>query len=132
MRADSELMVITKSKDMIKYLFDISENAPKKFRFSLISKMQDNALDVLESLIKANEFKPGADINENNKRREYQQKAIADLKVLDALIMIAREQQCILPKQYEIMSGLISDCVNLTGAWINSDKKRFQNTGIRL
>ena len=54
MRADSELMVITKAKDLITYLFQISENAPKKFRFTLISKMQNSALNVLEDLILAN------------------------------------------------------------------------------
>ena len=38
MRENSELMVITKSKDLIAYLLEVTENAPKKYRFSLTGK----------------------------------------------------------------------------------------------
>lgn len=131
MRADSELKVITKAKDLISYLFQISENAPKKFRFTLISKMQNSALNVLEYLILANEIMLGS-AEDNKTRKDYQHKAIANLKVLDALAMSARQVNCILPKQYEVLSRHISDCVKLTGAWINSDKKRSDNMGMQL
>lgn len=47
MRSDSELMVITKAKDIISYTFTVAENAPKKFRFTLITRMHNLALDVL-------------------------------------------------------------------------------------
>lgn len=117
-------MVITKAKDLVKYVLVISENAPKKYRFTLVSKMQNNALDVLESLILANEILLGFGEEDNIKRRYFQQTAIAKLKVLDALAMVSLEQKCILPKQYENLSRIISDCLKLTGAWINSDKKR--------
>lgn len=132
MRSDSELMVITKAKDLISYSFTIAENAPKKFRFTLITKMHNSALDVLENLILANEIPLGKNEKDNKRRRDYQQMAIAKLKSLDALIMIAREQKCILPKQYEILTKNISDCIRLTGAWINSDKKRLVSMGIQL
>lgn len=125
-RANSELMVITKAKDLIKYVFVISESAPKKFRFSLIGKMQSISLDILENLVLANEILLGDNIEDNRKRKDFQHMAIAKLNILDALCMAAREQQCILPKQYEVLSRLISDCLRLTGAWINSDKKRIQ------
>ena len=124
MRADSELMVITKAKDLIAYLFRISENSPKKFRFTLISKMQNSALDTLECLILANEVMLG--FTEDNKaRKDLQHKAIANLKVLDALAMTARQVGCIIPKQYEVLSRHVSDCIKLTGAWINSDRNRL-------
>ncbi len=130
-RADSELMVITKAKDLISYLFQISENAPKKFRFTLVSKMQNSALNSLECLILANEIMLG-NAEDNKSRKDLQHKAIANLKVLDALAMSARQVNCVLPKQYEVLSRHISDCVKLTGAWINSDKKRLDSTGMRL
>ena len=59
MRADSELMVITKAKDIVAYVILISENAPKKYHFTLISKMQNTALDILENLILTNEARIG-------------------------------------------------------------------------
>lgn len=125
MRADSELMVITKAKDIVSYWMLISENAPKKYRFTLISKMQNTGLDVLEDLILANEAQLGT-----RERYDYQKQAIAKLKVLDALSMIGKQSRCILPKQYEYLSRLIADGIKLTGAWINSDKKRMKSTGI--
>ena len=126
MRDNSELIVITKSKDLLKYVMVISENAPKKFRFTLISRMQNISLDILENLIMANEILLGVNESENQKRKEYQHIVIAKLKVLDALAMAARESQCVLPKQYETLSRHIVDCTRLTGAWINSDKKRIK------
>ena len=124
MRENSELMVITKARDLAGYVFAISENAPKKFRFSLIAKMQNSTLEILESLILANEVHPGESPQANQRRREYQQHAIAKLKSLDAVALIAREQSCILPKQYETLTRYIHDCIHLTGAWISSDKRR--------
>ncbi len=124
MRDNSELMVITKAKDIVDYAFCIAENAPKKFRFTLITRIQNTALDVLESLILANEILL-SDSVERKTRKNLQHKTVAKLKVLDALAMAAREQRCILPKQYEVMSRYITDCLKLTGAWINSDNKRY-------
>ena len=124
MRENSELMVITKAKDIVNYSFAIAENAPKKFRFTLITRMHNTALDVLESLILANEILL-SDPAERKTRKNLQHKAIAKLKILDALSLTAREQNCILPKQYEVMSRYITDCLKLTGAWIKSDSKRY-------
>ena len=123
-RSDSELKVITKSKDLISYILSISENAPKKYRFTLVSKMQNLSLDILENLIFANEIMLDGKSENLLQRREHQHTAIADLKVLDAVAMIARQNSCILPKQYENISKMIYDCVKLTGGWMNSDIKR--------
>lgn len=128
MRADSELMVITKAKDIVKYSFAISNNAPKKFRFTLITRMNNTALDILENLILANDIM-FTDVSEAKIRKDYQQIALAKLKVLDAVAMTAREQECILPKQYENLSRLIYECVKLLKAWQRSDERR---TGIQL
>ena len=117
-------MVITKKRDFISYLLLISENASKKYRFTFISKMQNVSFDVLEALILANEILLGDD-TDNMLRRKYQQTAIAKLKVLDALSFAAKQAGCILPKQYEVLSRHISSCIKLTGAWINSDKRRI-------
>ncbi len=126
MREDSELMVITKSKDIVNYVFTISENAPKKFRFTLITRMNNASLDILENLIMANEILLSDNDTQRKQRSELQHIAIAKLKVLDALAMTSREQNCILPKQFEVLSRQITDCLRLTRAWINSDKNRFK------
>lgn len=129
MRNNSELVVITKAKDLVSYIFTATEKSPKKFRFTLVNRMIDLSLEILENLIFANEVMLGESENNNVLRYKYQKTVIAKLKILDSIALIAREQNCILPKQYEILSRYIGDCINLTGAWINSDKKRM---GIRL
>ena len=125
MRENSELMVITKAKDIVNYSFVIAENAPKKFRFTLITRIHNTALDVLENLIFANEIMLTTDLHDRTERCGYQRKALAGLKVLDTLAMTARERQCILPKQYENLSRLIYECVKLLKAWQRSDERRM-------
>ncbi len=129
MRKNSELIVITKAKDLISYLFTVTEKSPKKFRFTLVNRMINISLEILENLIFANEIMLGENEKDNALRYKHQKTVIAKLKILDSIVLIAREQKCILPNQYEILSRYIGDCINLTGAWINSDKKRM---GIRL
>ena len=124
MRADSELAVLTKAKNLISYVFVVSETAPKKYRFSLLAKMQNLSLDILESLILANEVLLGHSAVENEKRLQLQHDALAKLKVLDAVCLIARVRVCVTPRQYTVLSELIADCCNMTGAWIHSDRKR--------
>lgn len=125
MRENSELMVITKAKDIVKYTFAIAENSPKKFRFTLVTRIHNTSLDVLENLIFANEVMLTGELPDKIERCSYQRKALAELKVLDALAMTAREQQCILPKQYENLSRLIYECVKLLKAWQRSDERRM-------
>jgi hypothetical protein len=50
-----ELNIIVKTKELINYIFRITQSCPKKFRFSLIAKMQNLSLDILSYLYKANE-----------------------------------------------------------------------------
>ncbi len=52
----SELSVITKAKDLCSYVMTVTDKSPKRFRFTLVSRMQNYALDVIESLYYANEI----------------------------------------------------------------------------
>ena len=52
----SELSVITKAKDLCSYIMTITDNSPKRFRFTLVSRLQNYGLDIIEYLIKANEI----------------------------------------------------------------------------
>lgn len=87
--------------------------------------MHNVSIEVVENLYRANDIFV-FDRGSLSRRRDYQHEAITSLRILDMLALMAREQECILPKQYEVISRLISDCRNLTGAWINSDKSRYK------
>ena len=52
----SELKVITLAKNLNSYLFKILDNAPKKFRGKIIARLEDNSLNLVECLVRANTF----------------------------------------------------------------------------
>ena len=126
-KSKSELVVITKVKDLCSYVFTVTEKSPKRFRFTLVSRMQNYCLDTMESLFRANEVYVGQTGGKEKaeQRLQLQHMALTSLKLLGYIAQLAMEQQCIMQKQYEVMTRKLSDCQNLTAAWINSDRKRY-------
>ncbi|MBR1740306.1 MAG: four helix bundle protein [Lachnospiraceae bacterium] len=125
--AKSELSVITKAKDLCSYIMTITDKSPKRFRFTLVSRMQNYSLDVIENLIRANEiFVSAGDVISSRDRLSYQRTAMTSLKLLGYISELAMKQQCILMKQYGQITKQIYDVENMLGAWMNSDKKRYQ------
>lgn len=43
----SELAVITKAKDLCSYVMTVTDKSPKRFRFTLVAKLQNYALKYL-------------------------------------------------------------------------------------
>lgn len=130
MDSKSELSVITKSKDLCNYILTITDKSPKKFRFTLVSRLQNYSLAIIENLLSANEVRVidvrnRVRIDRLEARRDYQQKAFTNIKLLSFIAQVAMEQQCILPKQYEQITKKLYDCQNLLGAWVKSDNKRY-------
>jgi len=124
--AKSELSVITKAKDICSYIMTVTDKSPKRFRFTLVSRLQNYALDVIENLIMANEtFVNAGDARSAIERMSYQRKAMSRLKLLSYMSELAMKQGCILPKQYEQVTKQVYDAENMLGAWMNSDKKRY-------
>ena len=52
----SELAVFTRAKELSKTVFVVTQDAPKKFRFSLVSRLQDLSMEVVGHLYRANEI----------------------------------------------------------------------------
>lgn len=131
MVSKSELSVITKSKDLCNYILTVTEKSPKRFRFTLVSRMQNYALSIIENLIKANEIyvygsNGNIDTTLVEARTNLQRETLTNLKLLAYIAQVSMEQGCILHKQYEQITKKIYDCQNLLGAWMKSDGKRFQ------
>lgn len=130
-RKQSELTVITKTKDLCSYVIKVTQKSPKQFRFTFVSRLQNLALSVIENLFRANDvFVSKIDINAQKERLSMQRKAMTDLKLLGYIALLSMEQGCILPKQYEQISRQIYDCQNLLGAWMNSDRRRLSSDGM--
>ena len=125
-KEQSELMVITKAKDLCNYVLTVTQKSPKQFRFSLVGRMQNLSLSIVENLIRANDIVIGQAAPEHNtaNRYSYQCAAMTDLKLLAYLAELSVAHTCLLMKQYEQIARLSTDCRNLLGAWITSDRRR--------
>lgn len=122
----SELAVITKAKDLCSYVMTVTDKSPKRFRFTLVAKLQNYALDIIENLYRANKvFVKAGDREKAQQRIDFQHQALTELKLLGYMAQLSMEQGCILPKQYEQITKKIHDCQNMLGAWLNSDRKRL-------
>lgn len=122
----SELRVVTAAKDLCSYVLTATNKSPKCFRFTLVTRLQSLSLDIIENIYRANEtFLQNKNIQTVQKRLDFQHSALTSLKILAYISLLAREQGCILPKQYEQITKLVYNCQYLLGAWIKSDKRKI-------
>lgn len=129
-RKQSELTVVTKAKDLCSYVMTVTQKSPKQFRFTFVSRLQNLSLSVIENLFRANDvYVSKDDVHARTQRLAYQREALTDLKLLGYVALLAMEQGCILPKQFEQISRQVTDCRNLLGAWMNSDRRRLSSDG---
>ena len=85
-RMTGDLTVITRTRELCSYVLTVTDKSPKRFRFTLVAKMQNRALDALENLFLVNEVYV-ADLRTDRleRRLELQHSAIANLKLLGYL-----------------------------------------------
>ncbi len=126
-KTQSELLVITRAKELTTYIITVTEKSPKKFRFTLVSRLQNYSLDILEKLYLANDvmMNKSMTMEDMKKRRKYQQNAMTKLRLLAYIAMVARESQCILPAQYAQISEKAVETQRLLYSWEQSDNKRI-------
>ena len=136
-----ELRVILKAKELAKHTLIITSNCnryPKKYRFSLVDKMQNKALEIYEHLSIFPQ-KTSSDIvgrgcsNEANRtdlrlypkeRSELQTKAITKCDELLFYIELSMELNIINNKSTEYWSKMVSDIKHMAIAWRTKDKER--------
>ncbi|MCL2051842.1 MAG: four helix bundle protein [Lachnospiraceae bacterium] len=119
---------MTKAKELCTYIMEITQKSPKQFRFTFVARLQNLSLDVIGNIYYANEiFIKKGDVKSAEKRLVLQHKAIATVKLIAYFAEMAMKQNCILPKQFEQIANLTTDCLRLLGGWINSDKKRLSS-----
>lgn len=122
----SELTVITKVKDLVKHTYTITESTeryPKKFRFTLVNRIQNRATDIYECLLEANELNL-LDPVEREERQKLQAKALTYCKELLFFMELSFELGRINAKSLEYWSKLTFDVMYMTKAWKKRDKER--------
>ena len=124
MMANEDLRVITKAKQLAKHTLIMTSNArryPKKFRFSLVDKIQNKALEIYEMLFEANR----TDIKDYKRERlELQTKAITHCDELMYFIELSYELNIINSGSMEAWSKMFIDVKHMAIAWRSKDRNR--------
>lgn len=120
----ADLKVIVKAMELAEHTLRITSNCnryPKKYRFSLVDKMQNSALEIYEYLTEANR----TDIRKyKRKRSELQTKAITRCDNLLFYIELSMKLNIINVKSMEYWSKMVSDIKHMAIAWRTKDKER--------
>lgn len=122
--AETELKVILKAKDLAEHTLRVTSNCnryPKKYRFSLVDKMQIKSLDIYEALMEANR----TDLADyKRERQELQTNAITYCDELLFYIEMSYKLNIINDKSMEYWSKMVSDIKHMSIAWRNKDRQR--------
>ena len=122
--AETELKVILKSKELAEHTLRVTSNAnryPKKYRFSLVDKMQNKSLEIFEYLHEANRTELKAYARE---RSELQTKAITHCDELLFYIELSYKLNIINDKSMGYWSKMVTDIKHMSIAWRSKDKQR--------
>ena len=124
----NELRLFKQAKELCSYVMVITENSPKKFRWTITQRMHGLCLDIIEQIYLANDvYITEANAKEMYRmRRKHQNTAFARLKILGFMSELAMKRGVILPKQFERISKLSAECQNLLGGWVKSDRKQLK------
>ena len=121
---DNDLLVIKKAKWLAKYTLEITANInhyPKKFRYSLVDKMQNRCLEIYMNLHEANR----TDIKDYKRHRlELQTRAITYCDQLNFFIELSHEMGFISEKSMEYWSKSVKEVKAMAIAWRTADRKR--------
>lgn len=115
---DKEMAVFTHAKKLSEYIFVITEKSPKKLRWSIVSRLQNASVDVIDNLYRAN-FE-----RDDEKRIQYQKNAVVNLRLLDFYTETARKKQAITIRQTAIIAKQIGETDKLLNGWIRSTKRK--------
>ena len=128
-RGESELEVITKSRELAKYTIQICDNEknfPKRHRWFTNNRIADVALDVCGFIYEANstyvKFWSDYVIRRNN-----QIQALNSIERLLLNMTIAYELYHVESKRIDYWTGLVIEVQKLLRAWRDSDLKRYSN-----
>ena len=113
---DREMAVFTAAKKLSEYIFVITEKSPKKFRWSIITRLQNASVDVIENLYRAN-FERQAE-----QRIAYQKSAMVSLNLVDFFAETARSKQAINLHQTAVIAKQIVECKKLLNGWVKATK----------
>ena len=107
------------------YLHDHEQHGalPEKYRFTLVNRIQEKAVDIYEMTLEANELDL-RQADEHRQRQRLQAKALTYCKELLFFIELSQEMGFISMKSCEYWSKLALEVKYMIAAWKKRDKAR--------
>lgn len=121
--ADGELRVSTKAKELMFHTYKLTSNCdryPKKYRHSLVDRIQLISMDIHKSLLQANRTN---NITHKRQRCEYITDAITYCDELLTYIELSMMLKLITDKSAKYWSGLVTDIKHMSLAWRKKEQK---------
>lgn len=115
---DKEMAVFTHAKKLSEYIFVITEKSPKKLRWSIVTRLQNASVELIENLYRAN-FE-----REEETRISFQKRAAVNIKLIDFYAETARKKQAITIRQTAVIARQLSETEKLLNGWVRSTKKK--------
>jgi hypothetical protein len=118
-----ELKVVVKAKELAIHSFKLTSNAnryPKKYRHSLVDKIQIKSLEIYETLLEANRISNQTD---RFRRCETITKAITYCDEVLFFIELSMMLELLNSKSAEYWSRMVSDVKYMAIAWRTREKQ---------
>ena len=114
MARDQELMVITKTYDLILWSCNHTIRFPRNHRFVLGERIERNLYDLLETLLQA---------KYTRNRQSFLERANLTLEILRFQVRLAKDLQCLKTNSYAFAAKAIDEIGKLIGGWLKSGQK---------
>ena len=115
----SEMVVITKAKDLMKYTTTITRNTnnfPKKDRPTIVNQMQLLTFEIYKGLVRANELFINIP-TEKAQRQKYQREVIVNCALMNTLIELAHDLKIINLDRMKEWSKRVIEVKRMTASW---------------
>lgn len=116
MRHADELVIFTRTFDLLNWLLPQCERFPKSQRFVVTQRLQGAALDFQEAIFEAN-------ARRGRERLAYLAAADAHLNKLRLYLRLAHEWRWLASGQYAHVSGMVADLGKLLGGWLRQTRR---------
>lgn len=121
--AENDLKVIVKAKDLAVHSFKLTSNCnryPKKYRHSLVDRIQIRSMDIYETLLAANR------INNTTHKRERCEKITDAIRLCDQLLFyieLSMMLELLNDKSAAYWSKMVQDVKYMSIAWRKSERQ---------
>ena len=111
MKKAEELIVVTKTYDLILWSCNHTSKFPRNHRFVLGERIERNLYNLLETLIRAKYTK---------NRQQLLEEANLTLEILRFQMRLAKDLQCLKLNSYGFATKAIDEIGRLIGGWLRS------------